>query len=143
MPDDSRTYLDIFAFGNDPAVVTNLTGLEPTQAYAEGDLHALPDGCQIPRRESAWRLESPLPRTAHVDDQIEALLGLIEPHADAVREAAARFEAGICCAIYYADFTPGIHLNEHVVQRIGALGLSVDFDLYFLPEQEHTEEREG
>ena len=139
MPDESRTYLGVFGFGSDPSVVTDLLGLEPTQAYAKGEMHALPNGRRLPQRERAWRLEGPLPRTAHVDEQIEALLGVIEPYAEAIREAASRYEVEICCAIYYADFTAGIHLTERTVQRIGALRLSVDFDLYFLVEHEGKE----
>jgi len=135
MPDDTRTYLGVFDFGDDEAAVTALLGLEPTEAYSRGDVCTLPSGVEYQRRKSAWRLDSPLPRTAHVDDQIEALLCLIEPHAEAIREAASRYSVGICCAIYYVDQTPGIHLAERTVRRLGSLGLSVDFDLYFLLEQ--------
>lgn len=133
---DSRAYLGVFGFGDDPSVVTRLIGVVPTEAYAKGDHYVSSTGEILLHRESAWRLHNPLPRTAHVDDQIEALLDLIEPYSEGIREAVARYEVGVGCAIFYSDFTPGIHLSENVVPRIAALGLSIDFDLYFLSEEE-------
>ncbi len=129
--DESHVCLWVSDFGDDPGVVTEALGIAPTSAWAEGD--PLPGGPAIRRTSSVWMLQSPLPLQAHVDDHIEALIPLLEPLKERIRDCAGRFSTGIGCAIYYyQDFTPGIHFSQEAVQRIAALGLDIDLDLYFL-----------
>ncbi len=89
-------------------------------------------------RANVWQLNSPLPISAHVEEHIEALLSLLEPRSDAISTLAQVHQAqvGINCAIYYEDFTPGIHLSQDITKRIAVLGLYVDLDLYFLGNSE-------
>ena len=81
---------------------------------------------------SWWRFQSPLPLETHAEKHLEALLSLLEPHAAMIRECAAEFSVELACAIYYEDFTPGIHFSSEILQRIAALGIPLDLDLYFL-----------
>ena len=85
-------------------------------------------------RANVWQLNSSLPISAHVEEHIEALLSLLELRAEAIATLMSfhQAEAGINCAIYYEDFTPGIHLSQNITKRIAALGLYIDLDLYFL-----------
>lgn len=125
--DESHVFLAVIDFGDDPSVVTSLLGLSPTSAWLTGD--PLPNHSTAKRNHSRWTFQSPLPLHAHV----EALLPLLEPYSASIRECAARFPTELRCAIYYyRDFTLGIHLSESALQRITALGVSLDFDLYFL-----------
>jgi hypothetical protein len=84
------------------------------------------------RNHSRWTFQSALPLETHVEKHLESLLPLLEPHAARIRECAAEFSVELCCAIYYRDFTPGIHLSPEILQRITALGIPLDLDLYFL-----------
>ena len=61
---------------------------------------------------------------------------LLESRADEIKDLAKVYQAKleIGCAIYYEDFTPGIDLSRKTIERIANLGLSIDFDLYFLGE---------
>ena len=129
--DESHVSLCVFGFGDDPGVVTSVLGIAPTTAWAKGD--PLPRHPKARRTHSRWTLQSPLPLQAHVDDHIEALLSLLEPLTERIRDCAERFPTEFGCAIYYyQDFTPGIHFSEQAVQRTAALGLAIDLDLYFL-----------
>jgi Domain of unknown function (DUF4279) len=129
MPDKSHVFLKILDFGDDPSIVTSRIGLSPTSAWRRGD--PMPDTTAT-RNHSRWSFQSPLPLDTHVEKHLAALLPLLEAHAASIRECAAEFSVEICCAIYYEDFTPGIHLWPEVLQRIAALGIPLDLDLYFL-----------
>jgi len=118
----------VLGFSGSPQAVTDLLGIAPTEAWATGD----PGLRGHPRRFARWNLASPAGETATVEDQLTALLPLLEARAAAVAEAARRFEAGIHCAAYFRDVNPGFHLDAAMVARVAALGLSLDFDLYCL-----------
>ena len=130
MPDKSHVFLKILDFGDDPSVVTSLVGLSPTSAWVRGD--PMPPHPTATRNHSRWSYYSPLPLETHAEKHLEALLPLIEPHATAIRQCAADFSVEICCAIYYEDFSQGIHFPADILRRITALGIPLDLDLYFL-----------
>jgi hypothetical protein len=132
-----KVYFGVFEFGDDPLVVTRLVGAEPTQAWVKGE--ALPQRPSGRRTHSRWSLSSPLSPAEPVEDQIAALLPLLEARADGVRAVATQFKAGIMCAMYFDQFTAGVHLPEDLIARIAALKLSLDFDMYFLSESESYE----
>ena len=127
---ESHVFLAVFDFGPDASVVTSLLGFAPTSAWLAGD--PLPNHPTARRMHSRWSFHSPLPLHAHAAEHLEALLTLLEPHAGGIRECAARFSMQLSCAIYYRDFSPGIYLSASVLQRITALDIPLDFDLYFL-----------
>lgn len=129
--DESRAYLWVHDFGDDASAVTSMIGLEPTYIQVAG--------CPVPRaptmiaRVHRWVLDSPLTPDAHLDDHVEALLQLLEPHAEKVKAASETFKAGIYAVVYYhKDFNPGHGLSAHHVKLIASMNLSIDYDLYFL-----------
>ncbi len=129
--DETRAYLWVSGFGEDASIVTKMIGLEPTHIKVAGQPN--PKHPKAAYRWHSWELHSSLPSSAHVDEQIEDLLRVLEPHAAAIKTASATFKAGISVAIYYyGDFMPGIHLSEHAINVIARMSLSIDFDLYFL-----------
>jgi len=130
VPDKSHVFLKILDFGDDPSIVTRRIGLSPTSAWRRGD--PMPSHPTATRNHSRWSFQSPLPLETHVEKHFEALLPLPEPHTASIRECAAEFSVELCCAIYYEDFTPGIHLSPEILQRITALGIPLDLDLYCL-----------
>ena len=107
-------------------------GIEPTESWVVGD--PVPNAPNALRMYSGWVLNSGLALSVHVDDQLVALLSVLSQRTDRVRDTISRFPSHIRCAIYYRDFTPGINLSEKVIRDTASLGLSIDFDLYFLGE---------
>jgi hypothetical protein len=129
--DEIHVFLSILEFDPaPPAEVTALLGLQPTAAWVKGDL--VPGHPHADRPCSAWRIQSPLPRTATFEDQLHALLDILETRADQVRAASKRYGAQLTCAAYFDSVNPGFGLAADDVARIAALGLSMDFDLYCL-----------
>jgi hypothetical protein len=136
-----RVFLGVFKFGDDPRVVTDLLGIEPTSAIAPGTpMRGKPGERGLRWRHGRWELASPAGRSASVEDQLLALLPLLEEREEAIREANARFEVGIMCAAYFYQVNPGFHLDSALLGRLAALGLDLDFDLYCM---ETAEERAG
>jgi hypothetical protein len=107
--------------------ISSQLGLSPTSVTRLGEIS--PYG--RPARFSAWELASPLPRgQGLLQDYLESLLTLLEPHAAAVRDVSSQFSAGINCVGYYYGSNPGLHLSAGLLTRLANLQLDVDFDLY-------------
>ena len=129
-PDRTHVRFGVFDFGPDAAVVTSMLGLQPTKAWNVGD--PLPGRPDRARTHSRWEIASPLPTSAALEDQLDALLDYLEAHREAVTRAREQFGVGILCAVYTEHPNPGLHLTEATLSRLSSLGLSFDFDLYCL-----------
>ena len=134
--DRTHVRFGVFDFGPDAAAVTAALGLEPSHAWGVGD--PLPNRPGGRRQDARWEIVSPLPNSAPLEDQIDALLDRLEAHREAVARAREQFAAGILCAVYTEHHNPGLHLTEAALSRIAALGLSFDFDLYCLGSEQPT-----
>ena len=72
-------------------------------------------------------------------DQFEDLLTRLESKKNNIKAVSEQFELVLLCAAYYHDCQPGIYLDRAVITRIADLGLSLDFDLYFLGDEPSKE----
>jgi hypothetical protein len=131
MKQESHIRLSVFDFGDDPSIVTETLGIEPTKSWAKGDSNNNKPNSF--RHNSRWELQSPLPLSVEPGKHIDKLLSILESNAEIVRKAKQNFDATILCAIYYYDtYNEGFNLSESIIQRLSKLELSIDFDLYFL-----------
>ena len=138
MEHDAHIFFAVFEFGQDASVVTQLAGFEPTEAWVVGQpMRKRPD---VTHRHSRWTFKSPLPLSAPVEEHLNALLSALETHATGIRAVLSRFPAEIGCAVYFRTFTPGFHLPRQLLARVAALGLDIDFDLYFLGEDNEPDD---
>ena len=134
MEHDAHVFFAVFEFGQDVSVVTKLAGFEPTESWVVGQpMRKRPD---VTHRHSRWTFKSSLPLTAPVEEHLDALVSALETHATCIHTVLSRFPAEIVCAVYFRTFTPGIHLPQQLLARVTALGLDIDFDFYFLGEDE-------
>ena len=124
---DLAIYLVVTGYGDDPAVVTDLLGLPPTDAWVRGApfSEAFPDAL---RSRSQWMLASGLPFDAAYRDHCLQLLALLEPRAAALRALAGQFTVGLAVGHYFHTSDPAFFLDDAVVARFRALGLEVHFD---------------
>lgn len=132
MEDKTHVTFSASNYAAEASVISKLMQCDPTSILVVGQ--PKPNVPTMLSRANMWILNSPLPRTAHVEEHLEALLPLLETRAEAIEELVKVHQAdiGINCSIYYRDFTPGIHLSQSLLKRIAALGLYLDLDLYFL-----------
>ncbi len=132
--DETRVYLWFMNYGEDATGVTRLIGMKPTSIGIPGQPNA-----QFPKmihRVHKWQLYSPLDSSAHIERHFEALLHLIESHKEAIKAATELWSSGLNAAVYYhQDFTPGIHLSAKTLKLVADMNLSIDLDLYFLPNE--------
>ena len=113
------------------ADVTQLMQLEPSRIIMQStDDPSAPFGIkEIP----VWHLASPLREVAPVNEYIDALLNILQDHAEAMHTVAKQFEAGIHCQLYLYPDTPGlptIELWKPVVNKLAEFQLSITFDLF-------------
>lgn len=120
-------YLVITGYGDDPAPVTRLLGLPPTDVWVRGEPFStvFPDAR---RARSQWMLASGLDIDASFHDHGMRLLQHLEDRADALRAVTNRWPAGIAVGRYYHTGAAGFFLDEALIARFAALGLTVAFD---------------
>jgi hypothetical protein len=129
-PDRLHVFLGVHDFGQDPAVVTTIMGIEPIAAWAKGD--PIPNHPTARRLFSRWALESRLSIGSPIEEHLIALLEQLEPRREAVDQVVRQFDAGLQIAAYFHQTNPGLHIDHPLLARISALGLSIDFDIYCL-----------
>ncbi|MEO0557258.1 MAG: DUF4279 domain-containing protein [Bacteroidota bacterium] len=129
MEKQTSVFLAFEGFGSDPTVVTEMVGVEPTLSYGEGEV-VQRAGRDFTAPRASWILRSPLEKAAAQEDLIDALLDVLEPHADGVRKATELYVGGIVVGRTSDDHHWGYHLTRRAVQRIAALNLAVDTDIY-------------
>lgn len=132
MEHDAHVFFAVLEFGQDPNVVTELAGFEPTETWVVGQ--SVRKHSEPVHQHSRWTFKSPLVLSEPVEEHLDALLATLESHAEGIRAVAERFLAEIRCAIYFRTFTAGFHLSQSLLSRASALGLDIDYDLYFLGE---------
>lgn len=130
--DETRVYFGVFNFEGIPDVVSKAAGIESNRQWIKGEAYGDKGGV---RTHSRWELASPAAPDASFETQLNALLDLLEKHAESIRAVAVSFEAGVNVAAYFREsFNPGFHASASTLKRLADLGLSLDFDLYFLNE---------
>lgn len=123
---DTYAYFWIEGFHCAPEEISERLGIAPSKVHLKGE----PLSGKRVRQVNSWEVLSPLARGEEVlDSYVEALLSLLEPCAAVIQSIAKECEAGISCVGYFYSANPGFHFSHRVIQRLSALGVSVDFDL--------------
>lgn len=123
--DRSYAYLAVVGTG-DADLVTQHFGVNPTKAWSIGQVR--PRGGNYPA--SRWSHERPEFENEMLDEALGAVIVFIESRQLDVANLPGDFEAYIQCVGYHKERSPGFHLSASLIQRLAALGVAVDFDLY-------------
>jgi len=129
MKDQTSVFLVFEGFGSNPNTVTELVGISPTRSHGKGEIIQRA-GRDFVAPRASWILNSPRSKSDPAEDLIEALLDLLEPHADGVRQAAEQYPSGIVIGRTSEAHRFGFNLTPTAIQRIAALNLGVDTDIY-------------
>ena len=84
-----------------------------------------------------WNLESGLDDTHRIEEHIEALFAVLEPLKDTLSKLADEYEYCIQCVGYFPASNHGIHLDKGTMKKVENLGLSLDYDFYFVDDYGH------
>src|SRR4030095_1487216 len=96
----------------DHGKITERLGIEPSQAWSEGDPR--PRGGTYPF--ARWRLDSDLSDTEPLEKHISALLVRLETCPAAVRSLAPDYSGTIQCVGYYPASGHGVHIDHRWVR---------------------------
>jgi Domain of unknown function (DUF4279) len=130
---DVYAYFWVQGFTCSPEEVTALLGFTPSSLEAVRTAERK----VLPSHPNMWLRQSSVPRgDSLLQDHLEGLLQILEPHREAVVSFASKGQAGINCVGYYYGANPGLHLSASLLARLTALELPVDFDLYNYSEAE-------
>jgi hypothetical protein len=126
----------------DPAFITDLLGIIPTEAHRRGDMQ--PHG--RPARSSAWDLAGSYTADYDTESLVITLLDIFEPVAHHVHEVQRHFDiqAGVQVVVHMygeimmesggeADFgitTPATRFSASTIGRLAGLGAWLDIDQY-------------
>jgi hypothetical protein len=129
---DVYSYFWIEGFDCPCEDITAQMQLTPSRTARKGTLR---ENGLVEKRDF-WEFHSPLKRGEHlIQESLEALLPVLESRIEEVLNLSSRYRTGINCVGYYYGSNPGLHLAAELIQRISALQLSVDFDLYNYAEE--------
>ena len=129
---ETNAYFWVSGFEPPFSRISELLGLEPSEAWHKGD----PGKYIAQQKESHWQLFSPLPKNEiFLDSHISALIKILEEKKDQIEKLKEQYEVGISCVGYYKCANPGFHLSEELINKCSSLGLSLDFDLYCLGDE--------
>ena len=142
---ETYAYLWIEGFQCDPSEITALMHLDPSETRKAGDLiqgRFERTGQKHYWPKSSWKFRSSLPLDETFQhSHIENILDVIELRSEVLRDLQVTCDTGINCVGYYWNTNPGFHLTVDLIRRCASLCLSVDFDLYNLPEENEDAEQ--
>jgi hypothetical protein len=121
-----KVYFAVWGDWPEPSGVTSVIGREPDEFIAKGA--AIGDAGLV-RKQSIWRIFSSASDVESIEQHLESLLAILEPHGEGIRRIVGKARAGISCAAYWETSQTGFHLSRSLVARTSALGLSLDFDM--------------
>src|SRR5712692_5622284 len=128
-----RMYFAVFGDWPTPDAVTTIVGRAPTSFRRKGD--RVGDSMIVIKR-SIWEIDSGLSEHAELEERLAALVSLLEEHESGIHEIVANEDVGIQCAAYWHTNQPGVHLSPDLISRLSAFGVSVDFDMYCMGDEE-------
>jgi hypothetical protein len=121
-----------------PKYITQELGIEPVKVYIKGEKKN-PKFAAVAKR-NGWRMGSGLDRYASFEDQMKAMLDVIESKIDLFRPFCKKYYCEFSCAIFIRydneESTPSVHLDARYNRLIKELNIEFDVDLYCLPNKE-------
>jgi hypothetical protein len=122
--------LKIISGTRSPEMITEAIGLQCDKWWHYGDKR---EHTIIVEKNNGWVLHSGLPRTASLDEHIDALWRILEPVKAKIRCLASTELVELSCVIY-SSFSPALYFECSVINRLAELGAGMDIDLYRLPD---------
>lgn len=129
--DSTSVALRFFGDDLDPVELSNKLGAEPTVSHRKGD--SMPNIAEKTRATGSWLLSGePMSKTS-LDEQINKLFDQLTDDLEVWRELTDRYRSDLFCGVWSKAWNRGVSLSPDVVARISERGLSIGFDVYFVP----------
>lgn len=116
------------------ADITNSLGIAPFYMRIKGELRN-PRNLDSPLWDkNSWHMKSGLDKYADFDDQMNAMLDIIEQKIDVFKPFCLKYYCEFSCAIFVfkdnGESTPWAHLDKRYNKLAAALNIEFDVDLY-------------
>lgn len=111
-----------------PEAIAEALGLQPSRTHHKGD--AISKRVQTLRKEHLFRIESPLPRSASLQDHLAWLCDLVEPVSSQLTTISDRCKYDIFCGFSSGSGQGGFVLDPMLLSRIAGLKINLVVDLY-------------
>src|SRR6516225_677571 len=127
-PNEQYAYFTV-AGDFDPAEISSVVGLRPTESWRKGDLNPK---TQYERKFSRWLFYSRLDRQRSLEDHTADVLEQMRVNRGAFCEASARYGGVMQLVAYFKTNYPGGSFGRELVNGLAKFSLGVDFDFYYL-----------
>ncbi|CVK16164.1 protein of unknown function (DUF4279) [Apibacter mensalis] len=125
--------------------ITRMLEITPSIVYVKGQ-RIRPN---IPRlsKQNGWILKNPLDNKSLFEDQLNAMLDLLEPKIEILqmlsKKYGCEYEFSLALFIYNRkESTPWVHLTPRYNEFIRQIEVEFDLDLYCPPDDEEMSETE-
>ena len=121
--------------------MSNLLGIMPDKTYIKGQKRN-PNSAtgKAVFSRNGWLMASGLDKYSSFEDQMNALLDVIEPKIDVFKPICEKYNCEISCAMFVYtgndESTPSMHLNSRYNKVAKELNIEFDLDLYCFPNEE-------
>ena len=124
-----KVQLFITHFECSPDEITRILGITPTATWLQGE--PIPKSAGGVRKVNGWKLQSPTFPLGGPEEQTDALLNVITPHAWRFKNLPGGSAIELSCAIYAYDDTHRVfEFSSDVVRRLAEIGMSIDVAYY-------------
>ncbi len=119
--------------------ITKILDIKPSKIYIKGQKKYPASSVLTLVKRNRWILKSQLDEYSSFEDQMNAMLDIIESKIDLFRPFCQKYCCEFSCAIFVRydnnESTPSLHLNSRYNRVIKELNIEFDLDLYCLPNE--------
>lgn len=130
----NKVILDFCLWGFDditPDEISAMLGIQPTKIYIKGKVAN--SSLTLVAKENGWRKNAGLEEFASFEDQMNALINIIESKAEIFKLLCDKYKSEFSYAIFLnnqEESTPSIHLDQRYNNLIKILNSEFNIDLY-------------
>jgi hypothetical protein len=134
-PNESYAYFTVTGDDLDPAQITKIVGVTPTDSWKKGELN--PRNSRE-RKFGRWSLYSRLPRSEEFEEHIADVLAQLDQNPEGFKQVSEAYDGCMQLVGYFHSYYPGLYFTPATVQGLAKYKLGVDHDFYYL----HSDARE-
>lgn len=131
--DESGATLAIYGKSLDPAKITRMLGVAPTQSFKRGHRQGMNSP---PTRHGAWVLEVRGEAPDSPEVQLAKLLKKLPYSKKLWKELNSKYTVRICFGLHMMGWNKGFGFRPDLIDRIAKMGIELAFDIYAYGEEE-------
>ena len=113
-----------------PEEVTNLLGVEPTEAQHKGQELRGSTGISRTARFGMWRLRATETTPGDLDAQVQEILAHLTNDIGIWNQLASQYEIDLYCGWFMEKENEGLGISASTLRELGARGIELSLDIY-------------